>query len=297
LGKEHKISQQRLFNAWFIAGTVFALLFLTYSILYATKIWDIQTLEIERSLLLRPITRVDCMFFEWRNLGEFPASLIIVCILGGISILAGFRRRVLLFLLLLLIVGVGAELVGKKLIHVPFPSTLRSGITVLECPQLNGKPFADRFAAATAQWSKIPDPPHVQVSWAHDVYQMPFVFKAGETENSFPGGHAMRWCFLGLVECWLSWRLIRNRVLRVFFATLFFIGAFLGGFMQFWIGVHFITDTISGYLLGAALACYAISLLTRNDPRRLQDLQGHPQYPAMDNRIALSSNVKQRGPF
>jgi membrane-associated phospholipid phosphatase len=281
--KGNKISG--LFNGWFIAGTVFCLLFLVYSALYATKIWDIQTLEIERSLLLRPITRVDCMFYEWRNLGEVPASLVMTCILGGICLLSGFRRRVVLFLLLLLLLGVGAELLGKKLIHVPLPSTLRSGMTVLECPQLDGKPFADRFAAATGQWSKIPDPPRVQVSWAHDVSQMPFVFKAGETENSFPGGHAMRWCFLGLVESWLCWRLIRNRLLRIIFASLCFLGAFLGGFMQFWIGVHFITDTISGYLLGAALACYAISLLTRNDTKRMQGQQTYPPYPTnMDSR-------------
>ncbi len=288
--KGNRISQQRLFNGWFIAGTVFCLLFIVYSTIYATKVMDIQTLEVERALLLRPITRVDCVFFEWRNLGGAPASLVIVCILGGICILSGFRRRVLLILLLLLLVGVGVELAGKRVIHVPLPATLRSGMTVLECPQLNNSPLSEHIAAATVQWSKIPDPPAIQVVWARKVSQLPFIFKSGETENSFPGGHAMRWSFLGLVECWLCWRLIRNRVLRSFLAVLCFVGSFLGGFMQFWIGVHFISDTIAGYLFGAALACYAISLLIHNDTGRIQGQQTNPRHPAdIDSVAALSS--------
>ena len=271
--KIQKIPQQRSFNVWFIAGTVFGLLFLAYTAIYATKVLNIQTLEIARSLLLRPITRVDCIFFEWRHLGEVPVSAAITCILGGLCVLAGFRRRVVLFLILLLLVGVGVEAAGKKVLSLPLPATLRSGMTVLECPQLTDKPLSYHLTAATAQWSKIPDPPRVQVSWARDVSQMPFIFKPGETENSFPGGHAARWAFLGIIECWLCWRLIRSRVLRALLIPVFFLGSFLGGFMQFWIGVHFITDTISGYLLGIALACYAIGLLIRNDTRRIQQQQ------------------------
>ena len=287
--KIQKIPQQRSFNTWFIAGTVFAVLFLSYTALYATKVLNLPALEIARSLLLRPITRVDCMFFEWRNLGEVPVSLVIAGILGGICVLAGFRRRVVLFLILLLLVGVGVELAGKKVLDIPLPTTLRSGLTVLECPQLTDAPFSDRLAAATAQWSKIPDPPHVQVSWAHDVSQMPFVFKAGETESSFPGGHAARWSFLGIVECWLCWRLIRSRVLRALLIPVFFLGSFLGGFMQFWIGVHFITDTISGYLLGLSLACYAISLLIRNDTRRIRQTPSLRPTAMDSTRVATTS--------
>ncbi len=276
----------RSFNTWFIAGIVFSLLFLGYTALYAMKVLNIQTLEIARSLLLRPITRVDCMFFEWRNLGEVPVSLVIASMLGGICVLAGFRRRVVLFLILLLLVGVGVELAGKKALSLPLPATLRSGMTVLECPQLTDKPLSYQLAAATAQWSKIPDPPRVQVSWAHDVSQMPFVFKPGETERSFPGGHAVRWSFLGIIECWLCWRLIRSRVVRAILVPVFFLGSFLGGFMQFWIGVHFITDTLSGYLLGIALGCYAISLLILNDTRRIQQ-----QMPASHPKAIDSPHV------
>ncbi len=277
--KIQKIPQQRSFNAWFIAGTIFSLLFLAYTAIYATKVLDMQTLEIARSLLLRPITRVDCMFYEWRHLGEVPVSLVITGILGGICILAGFRRRVVLFLILLLLIGVGVEAVGKKTLGLPLPSTLRSGMTVLECPQLTDKPFSYHFTTATAQWSKIPDPPRVQVSWAHDVSQMPIVLD-GEIERSFPGGHATRWAFLGIIECWLCWRLLRSRVLRAFLIPVFFLGSFLGGFMQYWIGVHFITDTISGYLLGIALACFAISLLIGNDMRRIRQQQATSSHPA-----------------
>ncbi|GAC1370506.1 MAG: hypothetical protein NVS2B12_02250 [Ktedonobacteraceae bacterium] len=288
-----------MINAWFVLGTVLGVFFVAYSALYATKVLNIQTLEIARSMLVRPITRVDCIFYEWRYLGEVPVSLVITGVLGGICVLAGFRRRVVLFLVLLLLVGVGVELVGKKALALPLPATLRSGMTVLECPQLTDKPLSYHLDAATAQWSKIPDPPHVQVSWAHDVYQMPFVFKAGEIERSFPGGHAARWSFLGIIECWLCWRLIRSRVLRVILLPVFFLGSFVGGFMQFWIGVHFITDTISGYLLGAALACYAIWLLTLNDSTRIQKRQGYATPPAdmVDTlRLPVATNHSFSGP-
>jgi membrane-associated phospholipid phosphatase len=275
--KNTTIPQGRFFtNVWFIAGSVFCMLFLVYSGIYASGVLNIQTLEIERALLLRPVTRVDCMFYEWRHLGEVPVSLVITLILGSICILSGFRRRVVLFLLLLLLVGGGVELVGKKALALPLPPTLRSGMTVLECPQLSHTTFAEHLIAGTAQWSKIPEPPQVQVSWAREVATMPFVFEAGASENSFPGGHAMRWMFLGLVEGWLCWRLIRNRLLRTFLLLLCCLFSFAGGLMQFYIGVHFITDTISGWLFGAALACYAITLLTRNDTRRVQALQRGP---------------------
>lgn len=287
--KIQKIPQQRSFNAWFIAGTVFSLLLLGYTGIYATKVLDIQTLEIARSLLLRPITRVDCMFYEWRHLGEVPVSLIITGILGGICILAGFRRRVVLFLILLLLIGVGVEVAGKKVLSLPLSSTLRSGMTVLECPQLTDKPFSYHLTAATAQWSKIPDPPRVQVNWAHDVSQMPIVLKDGEAERSFPGGHATRWAFLGIIECWLCWRFIRSRVLRALLIPVFFLGSFLGGFMQYWIGVHFITDTISGYLLGIALACFAISLLIGNDMRRIQQRQVNSPYPTVRDSTRVAT--------
>jgi membrane-associated phospholipid phosphatase len=45
--------------------------------------------------------------------------------------------------------------------------------------------------------------------------------------------------------------------------------AFFGGFMQFYIGVHTLADTIAGYLLGAAAACYAIGFLNIFDTQRI----------------------------
>jgi len=41
---------------------------------------------------------------------------------------------------------------------------------------------------------------------------------------------------------------------------------FLGAAIQFYVGTHFISDTLAGYFLGTALACFAIGLLIRQAP-------------------------------
>jgi membrane-associated phospholipid phosphatase len=48
---------------------------------------------------------------------------------------------------------------------------------------------------------------------------------------------------------------------------LFLVVSFFGGFMQFYIGVHTLADTIAGYLLGAAAASCAIGFLIIFDTR------------------------------
>ncbi len=247
-------------------------LFLLYTAIYATGVLNMSTLYVERWLLNRPITRLDCTFFEWRSLGNVYFSLFFTLVLCAICWRAGYRRVVIPALLVLLLLCVGVEIVGKKMFDLPLPPTLRSGMTVLTCPQLYAQPASAHAEAAAGLWPLIPDPPRQQVSWARDVATMPFVFRAKSSENSYPGGHAMRWSFVWLIASWLCWRHLRRRGWRTTLTVFFLVGAFLGGFLQFWIGVHFITDTISGYLLGAAAACCAIGLLIMNDPALKQTL-------------------------
>ncbi|GER86412.1 hypothetical protein KDW_05740 [Dictyobacter vulcani] len=271
---------------WFVAALVLGILLLSYTAVYATGILSHSTLEIERGLLWRPITRFDCSVYEWRRLGEAPVTLFMLVLLGGICIRAGHRKRVLLFFLLLLGVSLGLEVGGKALFNQYMPYSLRSGMTVLTCPQMAGQPLSVQVAAGVGLLGQVPDPPHKQVSWARDVAQMPIGYtKLEDSENSFPGGHATRWCLSGLLLAWITRRYLRPRWLALPLALLFALGSLLGGFMQFYIGVHFITDTISGYLLGSALACCGIGILILYDTKRVS--RKAPVFPGMDATIGL----------
>lgn len=253
---------------WLLFALILALAFLICTVIYITGRANMLTLEVERWLVARQESRLDCVLYEWRNLGEVSASIILISLIGIACILGGYRKRILPLLLILLLLGVGIEIVGKSFISTPLPSTLRSGMTNLTCPQLKDISRLARFEVALGMIDRVAPPSHEQISWAHDVSQMPLDLRTSEPESSFPGGHAMRWSFIWLVASWLAWRHIRPRPLRELLTVLLFVFAFLGGFIQFYIGVHFISDTISGYLLGGVLACCAIAILLLNDTRR-----------------------------
>jgi membrane-associated phospholipid phosphatase len=72
---------------------------------------------------------------------------------------------------------------------------------------------------------------------------------------------------LGLVALWLTWRHVRKRFLRRLLMFIFLALAFAGGFGQFYIGAHLLTDMLGGYLLGAFLACCAIAALRASEKR------------------------------
>lgn len=272
---------------WFLAAGVAGLLFLIYTIINATGVLNQSTLEIERWLLERPITRLDCSFYEWRQLGEVPVTAVVLTLLSVVCIYIGYRKRVLAYLLFLLCVAVGFEVVGKSMFQLPLPPTLRSGMTVLGCPQMHGQPLSVRVAAGLGLLGQVPDPPANQVSWARTVSQQPFLPSIGDSENSYPGGHAMRWCFAGILLAWLVKRSLRRWIGTVL-AVICCVGAFLGGFMQFYIGAHFITDTIAGYLMGIALGCCAIGILIMNDTN-----YSSAQITALPSRGDLDSNVTE----
>lgn len=257
---------------WLILAFILTMAFLIYCAVYATGVTNMWTLEVERWLVGRPESRIDCVLSVWRNLGEIPAAVALLGLIGIACILGWYRKRVLPLLLLLLLLGVGVETLGKALISVPLPNTLRSGMTDLTCPQIDQSPDLihlelTRIGVALGMVNLVAPPSQAKISWSQEVSRMPLDLQASEPENSFPGGHAMRWSFVWLLVSWLAWRHIRSRFLGVLLAALFFVFAFVGGFIQFYIGVHFISDTIAGYLFGGALACCAIAVLLLNDTR------------------------------
>jgi membrane-associated phospholipid phosphatase len=276
------LQKRNLALPWFVAAGMAGLLFLIYTAIYATGILNQSTLEVERWLIGRPITRLDCSFYEWRQLGEVPVTAVVLTVLGIICIRIGYRKRVLAYLLLLLCMSVGCEVVGKSIFSLPLPPTLRSGMTVLSCPQMAGQPLSVRLAAGLGLWGYVPDAPSNQVSWASTVSQQPLLPSTGDSENSYPGGHAMRWCFAGILLAWIVKRSQRRRLSTVL-AVICCLGAFLGGFMQFYIGAHFITDTVAGYLVGIAFGCCGIGILIMNDTKHMPSQVTDPpssDYPA-----------------
>ncbi|HEY7418077.1 MAG TPA: phosphatase PAP2 family protein [Ktedonobacteraceae bacterium] len=258
---------------WLILASALTIAFLIYCGVYATGVTNIATLEVERWLVGRPESRVDCVLSVWRNLGEVPATVALIGLIGIACILGWYRKRVLPLLLLLLLLAVGVETVGKAFISIPLPNTLRSGMTNLTCPQMDQSSNLiqlelTRIGVALGMINLVPPPSQVEISWSQEVSQMPLDLKASKPEHSFPGGHAIRWSFIWLLVAWLAWRHIRPRFLSVPLTALLFVFAFVGGFIQFYIGVHFISDTIAGYLFGGALACCAIAILQLNDTRK-----------------------------
>jgi membrane-associated phospholipid phosphatase len=63
-------------------------------------------------------------------------------------------------------------------------------------------------------------------------------------------------------------RHIKSAIVRWLFVTLTLILCFLGAAIQFYVGAHFMIDTLAGYLLGTSLACCAIGLLILNEKKR-----------------------------
>lgn len=251
---------------WFLLALGLSGLFVLYTVIYATGWLNPSTYAVERWLLNRPIGRLDCVFFEWRHVGEVPVSLFLVLIVGIICWRMGYHWKIIPMLTLLLFLCIGIEYTGKILFILYLPSKLLDAMTVLSCPQISQQPLLVHFASMLGLWSKIPTPVATQINWVHAVAQLPNSavyahWSADDRIRGYPAGHAMRWCFVGLMAAWLCWTHKAFSMKRLLLTSFFVVVAFFGGFMQFYIGVHMLTDTIAGYLLGAAAACCAIGLL------------------------------------
>jgi len=259
-------------HRWFWAASALLALFLLYTAVFATGVFLNLTLLQEQWLLHRPLTSVDCIFHMWVHLGEAPASAFFTLILSIGCLWLGYRRRILVYLLLILLLGVGVEFVGKELFPQSIPVSFNAGGEALHCPQIEGQPYAVKLAVLLGMWWQAPPVPPESIHDAQYSATTSYTLDDTYTEYSFPSGHTIRWSFLGLTVCWLVWKHMRRRrlhVLRGPLMTLALAIALVGGLAQFYIGVHLSTDLIAGYLLGASSACCAIGLLLQNERKAM----------------------------
>jgi membrane-associated phospholipid phosphatase len=254
---------------WFLLALLFGCLFLALTAFYASGVINRATLEVERWLIGRPLTQFDCVLVEWRNFGAASINLIFIAIVGIACGLTHYRWRVLPYLLILILIGIAAEEVGKKLFTLPVSLTIHSGMAALACPQ-EGPSRLQHLQLGLGMWWIAPLPPPGLQSWVHTVSQLPIntSFDRLIPGHSYPSGHAIRWWFTGLLIAWLLWKHIKSGIVRSLFVTLTLILCFLGAAIQSYVGAHFMIDTLAGYLLGTSLACCAIGLLILNEKKR-----------------------------
>ena len=270
---------------WFLLALIFGCLFLALTAFYATGAMNSTTLEVERWIIGRPLTQFDCVLVQWRNLGAATVTLVLIALIGIVCGLTRYRWRVLLYLVILILVGIAVEEVGKKSLALSLSPIMRSGMTTLTCPQA-GHSRLLQLQLGLGLWWKAPLPTLDVQDWAHTVSQLPINtnFSRLQQSNSYPSGHAIRWWFTGLLIAYLSWKHVKPGIMRWFLVTLILILSFFGAAIQFYVGVHFITDTLAGYLLGTSLACCAIGLLIMNEKR------SNEERPGSDLPVTLTSS-------
>ena len=257
---------------WFLLTLIFGCLFLALTAFYATGAIITATLEVERWIIGRPLTQFDCVLVQWRNFGAAPVTLVFIALVGIVCGLTRYRWRVLPYLLILILISIAVEEVGKKFFALSFPSIMRSGMVELACPQI-GHSRLLQLQLGLGMWWKAPLPILNVQDWAHTVSQMPIITSSVQLQqsNSFPSGHAIRWWFTGLLLAWLFWKHVKQGIVRWLLVTLILIVCFLGAAIQFYVGAHFIFDTLAGYLLGTALACCAIGLLIMSEKKSSEE--------------------------
>jgi membrane-associated phospholipid phosphatase len=254
---------------WFFAAVALLVFFAIFTAIFSTGVLLYPTLHIEQWLLHRPLTGLDCMFAEWKYLGGVGASILLTLLLGLACVLLGYRRRVLLLLCVLLLLGVAVEYIGKQVYPQVIPVNVQFGLDSLACPQMSHQPRSVKMMVGLGMWWVTPPVRPRRITNEHFSATAPLIFDENATVvNGYPSGHALRWCFIGLVACWLIWRHLKYRFLRVVLMAIALAIAFGGGFAQFYIGVHLSTDLIAGYLLGASLACCAIGILLVDETKR-----------------------------
>ena len=76
---------------------------------------------------------------------------------------------------------------------------------------------------------------------------------------SFPSGHATgSICFFGFL-IWLSWQLLKKPIHKVLLTILLVLMILLVGFSRIYLGVHYPTDVLGGYLAGGAWLIIVLS--------------------------------------
>jgi membrane-associated phospholipid phosphatase len=256
-------------HKWFGLAIVLLALFLLYTALFLTGAMLLPTLHLEQLILHRPLTGIDCVFHQWKRFGEVPWSLFFTFILGLVCLLLGYRRRVLPYLLLLMLLCVGSEVLGKHIFAQPVPISLERGMLNLGCQQMSdNSPLALKSKLILGMWWEAPPSPAWRIHQTRIGANTPFTLDEVATVYGYPGGHAIRWMFLGLILGWLVSKHVKKRLLRRLLLVITLAIAFGGGLLLVYTGSHLVTDLLAGYLIGASAACCAIGLLVLNEVRR-----------------------------
>src|SRR6266487_2189879 len=252
---------------WLFVAGLLLILFLVYTAIFSTNVLLYPTLRLEQLLLHRPITRVDCVINRWKVLGTAPAAIFLTLLLSLGCLWLGYRKRVLPYLFLLLMLGIGVEYIGKDYFPQTVPNFLQRGMDSLACPQIAGQPRSVKLMVMLGIWWEAPSIPPKRLQHAKQAAGDPLDSSGTYNDFGYPSGHTIRWLFIGLIACWLIWRQVRHRFLRWLLMYLSLTIALGGGFTQLYLGSHLITDVIAGYLFGGGTACCAIGLLLLNETR------------------------------
>jgi len=257
---------------WLLLSLIPLAMLLCYTALVTNGSLDMLTVHQEQWLLQRPLTRFDCVVYQWRYLGEAPASLALLLVVCVVCRLLKYPLRVAFILLLLLGAGLGVEYLGKQYIYQPVPSAFGAGMSALGCPQIWRVSHLKLIPLSLGAWWVAPGAPQFRVEDEQAAATAAFSLDANNNEvyyayPGYPSGHSTRWMLIGLVALWLTWRHVRKRFSRRLLMLVFLALAFAGGFGQFFIGAHLLTDMLGGYLLGAFLACCAIAALRAGETR------------------------------
>ena len=270
-------------NKWLLLALILLVLFAIYTVLVVSGVLLYSTLSTEQWLLHRPLTGVDCVLRPWGQVGNPGPTMVIVLLLGVVCLLLRYRPRVLFYLCCFFLLGLGAEYVGKQYIAQALPGKLALGLDMLACPQLSHTSHSTRLMLYLGMWWKAPVITEWDRNTAFYSATTPFSLADADTHYGYPSGHAIRWCFIGLIACWLAWRHIRPLAPRILCIALTLVVALGGGLDYVYIGYHLTTDTVGGYLLGACLACCAIAFLIKNEHTKRNVLVQGASLPFLGN--------------
>jgi len=136
---------------------------------------------------------------------------------------------------------------------------------------------------------------NVLKDWFHRTRPAPLEGLIPAQAFSFPSGHAMVAAAFYLFVGYLAWRILKGRA-RIVGAAVLVLVALLIGLSRLYLGVHYLTDVVAGYIAGVAWTDAVIiggHLLTR---RRLVG-SGAPAPPPLAPPTDLnpSSELKPEG--
>lgn len=84
-----------------------------------------------------------------------------------------------------------------------------------------------------------------------------------ESGFSFPSGHAMMSIALFGMLIYFAYKFIKNKGVKIFLIVLFSILTFLIGTSRIYLGVHYFSDVLAGFLIGYAVLSGNIYIFNR----------------------------------